>query len=58
MKELYKSPVVTVEELTKTDVLCTSGGDQSGPNRSNSTLPKYSNKLWENNGFDMGRGIL
>jgi hypothetical protein len=24
MKELYKSPVITVEDLTKTDVLCTS----------------------------------
>ena len=24
MKELYKSPVITVEELTKADVLCAS----------------------------------
>lgn len=24
MKELYKSPVITVEELTKADVLCDS----------------------------------
>ena len=24
MKELYKSPVITVEDLTKTDVLCAS----------------------------------
>jgi hypothetical protein len=31
MKELYKSPVVTVEELTKVDVLCESGG-APGPN--------------------------
>ena len=33
MKELYKSPEVTVEELTKVDVLCASdgGGQTPGP---------------------------
>ena len=25
MKELYKTPLITVEELTKADVLCSSG---------------------------------
>lgn len=27
MKEMYKSPVITVEELQKADVLCISAGD-------------------------------
>ncbi len=31
MKKLYTSPVVTVEELTKIDVLCESGGDTPTP---------------------------
>ena len=32
MKELYKSPVITVEELFKVDVLCASTGTGEGGN--------------------------
>ena len=30
MKELYKSPVITVEDLTKVDVLCDSTNRSTG----------------------------
>ncbi len=30
MKELYKSPVITVEDLTKVDVLCASTETNNG----------------------------
>ncbi len=30
MKELYKSPVITVEDLTKVDVLCASTEQNNG----------------------------
>ena len=44
MKELYKSPVITVEELTEKDVLCASA--TRGP--SNPNDPNFANKRFEN----------
>ena len=35
MKELYKSPVLTVEELVKMDVLCASGEGGNTPGSGN-----------------------
>ena len=32
MKKLYNTPVITVEELTKKDVLCSSGDSDINPN--------------------------
>ena len=40
MKELYKSPVITVEELAKMDVLCASTEDS---NNNTSTSTKVDN---------------
>ena len=37
MKELYKSPVITVEDLTKVDVLCASTETSAGGSTSGST---------------------
>ena len=41
MKELYKSPVITVEELTKADVLCAS--TETKDNKAEFSTKKFDN---------------
>ena len=41
MKELYKSPVITVEDLTKTDVLCLS--TETKNNKDKFSIKKFDN---------------
>ena len=43
MKTLYTSPVITVEELTKVDVLCASTEVSGGPGGSTPTTDTYDN---------------
>ena len=43
MKELYKSPVITVEDLTKADVLCLSTEKSDANNKVSSSVRKVDN---------------
>jgi hypothetical protein len=56
MKILYKTPEITVEELTKADVLCSSGGAAPTPAQDNLTGTYGGTNGVGSNSFDFDTG--